>query len=110
MDNPRDAQPEFTFVRTRAPGRCKAASPCESVGDGLDWRTVEISIIPGGLARRTYIGECLVATFVVTHMGFFARVCSRMDGQGAALDKTLVAVLDRAVVGSLIGVYSVVPT
>ena len=33
-----------------------------------------------------------------------------MNGQGAALDKTLVAVLDGAVVGSLIGMYSVVST
>lgn len=51
-----------------------------------------------------------MAAFVVAHMGFLARVCSRMDGQGAALDETLVAVFDRAVVGSLIGMYSVVST
>lgn len=76
MNDPRDAQPEFTFVRTRAPGRYKAASPCGSVGVELDWRTAEVSIVRWGLVRRTYIGECLVATFVVTHMGFLARVCS----------------------------------
>lgn len=33
-----------------------------------------------------------------------------MHGQGTALDETLVAILHRAVVGSLIGVYAIMAT
>lgn len=44
--------------------------------------------------------------FMVTHMGFLPCMCSRMNRQRTALDKALVAILDGAVIGALIRMYS----
>lgn len=43
-------------------------------------------------------------------MRFLAGVRSRMDCQGTPLDEALVAILDRAMVGSLIGVDAIMAT
>jgi hypothetical protein len=47
---------------------------------------------------------------MVTNMRLFAGVSPRMHCQGAALDEALIAILDSAVIGSLIGVDAIVAT
>lgn len=44
---------------------------------------------------------------MVTDMRLFASVSPRMNGQGAALDEALVAILDGAMIWSLIGVDAI---
>lgn len=58
--------------------------------------------------QRAYIRKGLVAGLMVADMGLLAGMCARVDSQGAALDEALVAVLDGAVVGPLVRMYSIV--
>jgi hypothetical protein len=47
---------------------------------------------------------------MVAHMGLLAGVGPGVDGQSAALNEALVAILHGAMVGSLIGVYPIMAT
>lgn len=50
-----------------------------------------------------------MTAFMITHMGLLSGMCSRMDRQRTALDETLIAILDGAMIGAFIGVYSIMP-
>lgn len=56
-----------------------------------------------------YIGKCLATTLVVTHVRFLAGVSAGVDRQRTALDETLVAIFDHALVRPLVGVYAKMP-
>lgn len=60
---------------------------------------------PGG----AYVRKGLMASSVVTDMRFLSRVRPRMHCQCTPLDEGFVAVLDGAVVRSLLGMYPIVP-
>lgn len=59
------------------------------------------------VSTDAYIGEGLLAAFLVADMRLFARVGSRVDGQGTALDETLVTALYVAIIGPLVGVDAI---
>lgn len=50
-----------------------------------------------------------MAAILITDMRFFPGMCARMHGQRTALNEAFIAVLDGTVIGSLIGVYSIMP-
>lgn len=51
-----------------------------------------------------------MAALMVTDMRFFSGMCPGMNSQRTALDEALVAVLDGAMIRSLIGMYSIMST
>lgn len=46
---------------------------------------------------------------MVASMRLFPGMRARMDRQGTALDKALVAVCEGAIIGSLVGMYPIMP-
>lgn len=51
-----------------------------------------------------------MAALMVTDMRFFSGMCPGMNSQRTALDEALIAVLDGAMIRSLIGMYSIMST
>lgn len=58
---------------------------------------------------NTDIGEPLAAAFMFASMRLLASMGTDVNGQGAALDETLVTIAPGADVRPVIGVYTVVP-
>ena len=58
--------------------------------------------IPGA-----YIRECLMAAVMIANMRLLPGMRPRVNCQGASLDKALITVLHGAMIGPLVGVYSI---
>ena len=48
-----------------------------------------------------------MTAILITDMRFFSGMCPRMHGQRTALNEAFIAVLNGTVIGSLIGMYSI---
>lgn len=59
-------------------------------------------------AAVTYIRKRFLAAIMVADMRLLASMGARVNSQGATLDETLVAILHRAMIRPLIGMYPVV--
>lgn len=92
-------------------GRYRAVSLYGSSYDGPNLMTTAKLVNRFRLVwAGTHIGKCLMATLMITDMRFFSGMCAGMNSQRAALNEALIAVLDGAMIGSLIGMYSIMPT
>ncbi|KAL8833722.1 MAG: hypothetical protein Q9170_004121 [Blastenia crenularia] len=63
----------------------------------------------GSDGGNTNVGKPLATTFVFASMRFLARMSTNMDGERAALDEAFVAISPGADVGTVIGVYAIMP-
>lgn len=74
-------------------------------------RLLSVRMCPETKSRSSaYVGEGFQTALMVTDMRLLTGVGPRVHGQRAALDETLVAVLDGAMVGSLVGVDAIMAT